>query len=344
MRDCSAHTGTPGSYTARSVVCPGPTAHSSGARTPRTRRSRVHVAGRPDGLRPGALPGAAARMTLRVPGVPRGAHAPPRSGAAVVIRGLVGLTAPKGWGVVEVSRPRDVPSGAVVDGSRPRHCARRSRCGATCSHAPVRGRHATDDRNARGFRYHHPDRRGRAVQAADGSASSAWVRLLDPAGEFVAEVATSPDGEFRFDVLPGRWVLRALSPLGVTETPVEAEPGRTVEAELRLWNCSPNAWRSSRSPHSASATGATSSRTGRSRSPSTRSATWSGSPDVLGSAGLRLGLVVETHLHNDYVTGGLELSRRFRTGYAVPTGPRLGFDAVRVADGACWTPVSCGSG
>lgn len=171
------------------------------------------------------------------------------------------------------------------------------------------------------------------VQAADGSASSAWVRLLDLAGEFVAEVATSPDGEFRFDVLPGRWVLRALSPLGVTETPVEAEPGRTVEAELRLCELLPERLEIiqistlSLGNRSYLITDGTVAVAVDPQRDVERIA------DVLGSRGLRLGLVVETHLHNDYVTGGLELSRRFRTGYAVPTGPRLGFDAVRVADG-----------
>ncbi len=54
---------------------------------------------------------------------------------------------------------------------------------------------------------------------------------------------------------------------------------------------------------------------------------------VLAIHGLRLGAVLETHIHNDYVTGGLALARRHRVPYVVPAGPRLGFDARRVSDG-----------
>jgi glyoxylase-like metal-dependent hydrolase (beta-lactamase superfamily II) len=55
--------------------------------------------------------------------------------------------------------------------------------------------------------------------------------------------------------------------------------------------------------------------------------------DVLAERSLRLRAVLETHLHNDYVTGGLELARECGAEYLVPAGPRLGFDAVRVEDG-----------
>lgn len=54
---------------------------------------------------------------------------------------------------------------------------------------------------------------------------------------------------------------------------------------------------------------------------------------VLDSRAWRLGAVVETHVHNDYVTGGLELARHLDAVYVVPTGPELGFDAVRTGDG-----------
>ncbi|MGO4755170.1 MBL fold metallo-hydrolase, partial [Streptomyces sp. 2MCAF27] len=54
---------------------------------------------------------------------------------------------------------------------------------------------------------------------------------------------------------------------------------------------------------------------------------------VLDSRAWRLGAVVETHVHNDYVTGGLELARRLDAVYVVPAGPELGFDAVRTGDG-----------
>ncbi|MFJ5529785.1 DUF1416 domain-containing protein [Streptomyces sp. NPDC093261] len=171
------------------------------------------------------------------------------------------------------------------------------------------------------------------VQAADGAPVGAWVRLLDPAGEFVGEVATSPAGEFRFDVLPGHWVLRALSPFGVTETPVEAEPGRPVEAVLRV---------SERLPERLEIIQiSTLSLGNRSYLITDGAVAVAVDPQrdlqritsVLDSRGLRLDTVVETHVHNDYVTGGLELARRCRAAYVVPAGPSLGFDAVRVADG-----------
>ncbi|MGW3567527.1 MBL fold metallo-hydrolase [Streptomyces sp. NPDC000941] len=54
---------------------------------------------------------------------------------------------------------------------------------------------------------------------------------------------------------------------------------------------------------------------------------------VLDSRAWRLGAVVETHVHNDYVTGGLELARRLDAVYVVPAGPELGFDAARTGDG-----------
>ncbi|MGW3766047.1 DUF1416 domain-containing protein [Streptomyces sp. NPDC005131] len=171
------------------------------------------------------------------------------------------------------------------------------------------------------------------VQVADGPAAGVWVRLLDPAGEFVGEVVTSAIGEFRFYVPPGHWVLRALSPRGVTEMPVEAEPGRATQAELRL---------SGRLPDSVEIIQiSTLSLGNRSYLITDGSVAVAVDPQrdlervtsVLEDRGLRLDTVVETHLHNDYVTGGLELARRCQAAYAVPAGPRLGFDAVRVGDG-----------
>lgn len=40
----------------------------------------------------------------------------------------------------------------------------------------------------------------------------AYVRLLDAAGEFTAEVPTDDAGSFRFFARPGAWTLRALVP------------------------------------------------------------------------------------------------------------------------------------
>ncbi|CCB75443.1 putative Hydroxyacylglutathione hydrolase [Streptantibioticus cattleyicolor NRRL 8057 = DSM 46488] len=171
------------------------------------------------------------------------------------------------------------------------------------------------------------------VRAVDGPAAGAWVRLLDPAGEFVGEMVTSASGEFRFSVPPGHWVLRALTPHGVAEMPVEAEPGRAIDAELRL---------SERLPERLEIIQlATLSLGNRSYLITDGSVAVAVDPQrdleritsVLEDRGLRLDTVVETHLHNDYVTGGLELARRYHATYAVPSGPPLGFDAVRVRGG-----------
>lgn len=52
---------------------------------------------------------------------------------------------------------------------------------------------------------------------------------------------------------------------------------------------------------------------------------------VVGDA--RITHVLETHIHNDYVTGGLELSRAADAEYVVPDGEELGFVARRVVGG-----------
>ncbi|MEU0600802.1 MBL fold metallo-hydrolase [Streptomyces sp. NPDC006393] len=49
--------------------------------------------------------------------------------------------------------------------------------------------------------------------------------------------------------------------------------------------------------------------------------------------GVRIAYVVETHLHNDYVTGGLELARVSGAAYLVPAGAHVSFARVPVADG-----------
>ncbi|MEV6162469.1 MBL fold metallo-hydrolase [Streptomyces sp. NPDC052052] len=49
--------------------------------------------------------------------------------------------------------------------------------------------------------------------------------------------------------------------------------------------------------------------------------------------GVRITLVVETHLHNDYVTGGLDLARLTGARYLVPAAAEVSFSRVPVADG-----------
>jgi hydroxyacylglutathione hydrolase len=56
--------------------------------------------------------------------------------------------------------------------------------------------------------------------------------------------------------------------------------------------------------------------------------------DLVEQRGLRLTHVLETHVHNDYVTGGLELAARTGATYVLPTGSdaRIEHHAVRDGD------------
>ena len=62
----------------------------------------------------------------------------------------------------------------------------------------------------------------------------AYVRLLDGAGEFTAEVVTSATGAFRFFAAPGDWTLRTLAPGASVDTPVTAKLGEVVEATVEV--------------------------------------------------------------------------------------------------------------
>lgn len=64
---------------------------------------------------------------------------------------------------------------------------------------------------------------------------NAYVRLLDKAGEFTAEVPTSATGHFRFFAGDGVWTLRTLAPQSQTvDTAVTAEVGVVAEVEIVL--------------------------------------------------------------------------------------------------------------
>ncbi|MFI7680170.1 rhodanese-like domain-containing protein [Actinophytocola sp. NPDC049390] len=54
---------------------------------------------------------------------------------------------------------------------------------------------------------------------------------------------------------------------------------------------------------------------------------------LAGRLGVRVTHVAETHLHNDYVSGGLALARVTGAAYLVAGGEKVGFDRVPVADG-----------
>jgi hydroxyacylglutathione hydrolase len=60
---------------------------------------------------------------------------------------------------------------------------------------------------------------------------------------------------------------------------------------------------------------------------------------LAGAKGVRITHVVETHLHNDYVSGGLELARITGARYLVAAADEVGFDRVPVTDGDL-VPVS----
>ena len=53
----------------------------------------------------------------------------------------------------------------------------------------------------------------------------------------------------------------------------------------------------------------------------------------LDQRGLSVVVVVETHLHNDYVTGGFQLARATGADYVLPSADRVEFDHVGAADG-----------
>ncbi|WP_262285300.1 MBL fold metallo-hydrolase [Micromonospora sp. MA102] len=54
---------------------------------------------------------------------------------------------------------------------------------------------------------------------------------------------------------------------------------------------------------------------------------------LAGARGVRITHVVETHLHNDYVSGGLELARITGAHYLVAAGDEVAFDRIPVTDG-----------
>ena len=55
--------------------------------------------------------------------------------------------------------------------------------------------------------------------------------------------------------------------------------------------------------------------------------------DLAAAHGVRITHVLETHVHNDYVTGGLELAGRTGARYLLPAGSGVEFDHTAVGDG-----------
>jgi Protein of unknown function (DUF1416) len=74
---------------------------------------------------------------------------------------------------------------------------------------------------------------GRVLRGGEAVAG-AYVRLLDPSGEFTAEVPTSATGHFRFFAADGRWTLRTLAPGTRYDRTVVAAVGRVAEVDVEL--------------------------------------------------------------------------------------------------------------
>jgi hypothetical protein len=75
---------------------------------------------------------------------------------------------------------------------------------------------------------------GQVTRGAD-PVGNAYVRLLDPTGEFTAEVPTSATGHFRFFARPGEWTLRTLAPkTDPVDTAVNAEIGAIREVAVQV--------------------------------------------------------------------------------------------------------------
>ena len=97
-------------------------------------------------------------------------------------------------------------------------------CGATTGGLSVEGIDVTTEAIIQG-----------SVLSAAGPIGRAYVRLLDSAGEFTAEVPTSPTGHFRFFAAPGSWTVRVLSPGNESvDRPVVAERGLVAEVEVHV--------------------------------------------------------------------------------------------------------------
>ena len=97
-------------------------------------------------------------------------------------------------------------------------------CAAPAGGLTLTGRDVTREAIIQGTvqRDHHP-------------VHSAYVRLLDAAGEFTAEVPTNSAGEFRFFAGDGQWTLRTLAPRSAAvDREVTAAVGTITEVTVTL--------------------------------------------------------------------------------------------------------------
>ena len=98
-------------------------------------------------------------------------------------------------------------------------------CGAPAGGAPVS---AAKDAGTQAVVQGRVTQNGAAVPVG-------YARLLNPGGEFVAEVPLGEDGGFRFFAAPGSWTLRVLAPGNVrAERVVSADIGKITELEVAV--------------------------------------------------------------------------------------------------------------
>ena len=73
------------------------------------------------------------------------------------------------------------------------------------------------------------------VTRSGSPVSTGYARLLNPGGDFVAEVPLGAGGEFQFFAAPGAWTLTVLAPGGIrAERAVTAATGEIRRVEVAV--------------------------------------------------------------------------------------------------------------
>lgn len=75
---------------------------------------------------------------------------------------------------------------------------------------------------------------GRVLDGSGQTVGGAFVRLLDSADEFTAEVVASATGDFRFFAAPGTWRVRALSKYGNGDAVVAPTGAGIHEVDIKV--------------------------------------------------------------------------------------------------------------
>ena len=76
---------------------------------------------------------------------------------------------------------------------------------------------------------------GSSDSVPNGTAvANGYVRLLDSAREFTAEVPTNAEGQFRFFAAPGTWIVVVQVPGARSETTIQAQRGVVTDLVLHI--------------------------------------------------------------------------------------------------------------